>query len=186
MAKYYYSPRKQKIMALLASGAVLALSPSPKVSWRVIRNIPKVWKEIDREVIRRTIREFKYDRLVDFRTEKDGFTSVVLTEKGKRYALRFNPERIILQKPARWDGKWRFIIFDIPEKRKTVRDAFRKYLSDLGFYQIQRSVWVWPYECKKEVDFLVELFEIRSDVYYLLVEAITNEALLQKHFQLSL
>ena len=91
-----------------------------------------------------------------------------------------------IKKPKRWDGKWRFVIFDIPEKRKTVRDAFRKYLSDLGFYQIQRSVWVWPYECKKEVDFLVELFEIRSDVYYLLVEAITNEALLQKHFQLSL
>jgi len=184
MASYYFSPAKQKAVLLLASGITLALSPSPAVHWRVIKNLPKAWKAIDRTILRRIINEFKNDRLIDFKENKDGLIEVVLTEKGRKTAFKFDPEAIQIKKPTKWDGKWRFVIFDIPEKKKKAREAFRKYLQDLGFYKLQRSVWVYPYECKQEINFLVEFFEVRNHVQYLIVDYCLYDAPMRLHFDL--
>lgn len=43
-----------------------------------------------------------------------------------------------------WDGKWRMIIFDIPESHRTVRQMFRLKLLDLGARMLQSSVWISP------------------------------------------
>lgn len=185
MAKYYWSPTKQKIMLLLGVGATLALSHSPRIHWKLIKNLPRAWKDIDRRILRRTLHEFKRDRLIDFKEERDGSVSIALTDKGRRFVLRFHPERLALTKPPVWDCKWRVITFDIPEKKKAAREAFRKYLTELGFYQAQRSVWIWPYECKKEVDFIVKLLEIRTHVYYLTVQSIAPDSALKLHFDLT-
>jgi len=185
MAKYFYSPAKQKAVLLLAAGVILGLNRSPKVQWKIIKNLPKVWKYIDRNVLRRLIKEFKQDRLIDFEEKSDGTIRVVLTEKGERRALRFDPERIFIKKPLRWDGKWRMIIFDIPEKKRAARDAMRIMLAKAGFRQLQRSVWVHPYECKNELDFIVEFFEIRNYVHYCEVNYLTNDSVLRLHFDLA-
>ena len=37
------------------------------------------------------------------------------------------------------------MIFDVPEKMRGKRDFLRKELRDFGFYQLQKSVWVYPY-----------------------------------------
>ena len=91
MAKYMYSPTKQKILTLLASGLVVGLGTSPNIQWQIIKNLPKVFKDIDRKILRRILREFKQNRLVDFRDEKDGSVSIVITEKGKTFAMPYNP-----------------------------------------------------------------------------------------------
>lgn len=41
-----------------------------------------------------------------------------------------------------WDGRWRIVIFDIPEENKRVRDQFRRKLKHWGFKNWQQSVWV--------------------------------------------
>ena len=41
-----------------------------------------------------------------------------------------------------WDGKYRLVLFDIPEKNRVVRDNFRNKLKQLGFIGWQQSVWV--------------------------------------------
>lgn len=50
-----------------------------------------------------------------------------------------------------WDGKWRVVIWDIPEKRKTIRDVLRYKLKQLGFKYLQKSVWVSKKNCKREL-----------------------------------
>ena len=172
-------------MALWASGVVLSLSPSPRVHWRILKNLPKAWKEIDRTILRRIIREFKYNRLTDFKENEDRTISVVLTEKGKHTALKYNPDLMQIKKPLRWDNKWRFVIFDIPEKKKAARQALRIRLRSCGFYQLQRSVWVYPYECKNEIDFIAELFEVRNHVHYFIAEPWLQDAVLKLHFRLT-
>lgn len=52
-----------------------------------------------------------------------------------------------------WDKKWRLVIYDIPEKKKSARDCLRKYLIDLGFGRVQDSCWVSPYDFSSEVYF---------------------------------
>src|SRR4030042_5460594 len=182
MEKYYYSSIKQKIILLLMTGLALGFSRSPRQYFKITNNLSKEWIKINRRILYRTIREFKYHRLVDFREESNGIVSITLTDKGKKEALRYNIENMKIQKPLRWDKKWRFVIFDIPEKKKAAREVVRKKLNNLGFYQVQKSVWVYPYECKKEIDFLVEFFEARNYVRYVSADFITNDAELKLLF----
>lgn len=41
-----------------------------------------------------------------------------------------------------WDGKWRIVVFDIPEQKRLVRDLFRRNLKKWGFKPMQKSVWI--------------------------------------------
>ena len=140
MAKYYYSPIKQKIVLLLLAGVTLCLNRSPRTHLRIIKNIPRAWKNIDRSVLYRTLHEFHNERLVDFNQQSDGSTIITLTEKGEKFALRFKIDEISIPIPVHWDKKWRIVIFDIPEKHKGAREALRIKLSELGFIQFQKSV----------------------------------------------
>lgn len=47
-----------------------------------------------------------------------------------------------------WDGYWRMIILDLPEERKSEREALRYLLKKAGFMCIKNSVWIsiYPYE----------------------------------------
>ena len=54
----------------------------------------------------------------------------------------------------KWDGKWRMILFDIPEKKKAHREYLRSVIKSLGFKEFQRSVWAYPYRIP---GFLTEL-----------------------------
>lgn len=40
-----------------------------------------------------------------------------------------------------WDGKWRVVIFDIPEEKRIIRNLFRRNLKKWGFKHLQKSVW---------------------------------------------
>ena len=93
--------------------------------------------------------------------EVDGKFIVKLTEKGKKVVEEIQFESMEIKKQKVWDGKWRIVIFDIPEKQmKIARNALRTKLQNLGFYQIQKSVWAYPYPCEKEIQFLCEIFNI--------------------------
>lgn len=68
-----------------------------------------------------------------------------LTDKGRKKAILAE-----LQSPlGEWDGKWRIVIFDIPEKRRAARDLLRHNLKSWDFTQWQKSVWVTKKNCIK-------------------------------------
>lgn len=180
-----YSPRKQKILFLLASGLAVGLSASPGAYWQMAKNLPRVLKDIDRKILRRILREFKHERLVDFRDEKDGCVSIIINELGEKLALRYQPEQINIKTPARWDKKWRIVIFDIPERFKKAREALREKLKDLGFIELQKSAWVFPYPCDEEIKFLAEFFEVGQHVRLLTVENMSVDADIKLHFDLN-
>ncbi len=43
-----------------------------------------------------------------------------------------------------WDELWRIVSYDIPEKNRNKRRLIRQNLYELGFKQLQRSVWLSP------------------------------------------
>lgn len=66
-----------------------------------------------------------------------------LTDAGKIQALW---TRMRLE-DEKWDGKWRLVIWDIPEKRRNARDLLRHQLRQLGFKKYQQSVWISKKNC---------------------------------------
>ena len=72
-----------------------------------------------------------------------------LTDEGLAIVKTINL-KLKMAKRKKWDGKWRVIIFDIPEKLRGKRDLLRKELNNFGFMQLQRSVWAYPYKLPQE------------------------------------
>ncbi|MEX2090705.1 MAG: CRISPR-associated endonuclease Cas2 [Candidatus Paceibacterota bacterium] len=54
-------------------------------------------------------------------------------------------------KGTKWDGKWRIVIFDIPEELHKKRNYLRSKLKNLGFHMLQKSVFIIPYPCEEEL-----------------------------------
>ena len=79
---------------------------------------------------------------------------------------------------------WRLVLFDIPEKRKTAREALRATLRKLGFGEFQKSVFIYPYECQNELDYIIEFFKIRPYVRTITAIIMDNELHLKNKFDL--
>lgn len=175
---------QQKILLLLLAGVALGLTRSPKKQWNIIKELGQEWKKINRDILRNSIRALYKSRLVSHKNNPNGTTTLILNKKGKELALTYNLETITLSKSKRWDGKWRMVMFDIPEKYKKIRDAFRFHLKRLEFFEYQKSVFVTPYPCAKEIDYLREFWHVKPYVRILIVERFDNEIHLKSHFKL--
>ena len=175
---------QQKALLLLKSGLVLAISSSPIHQWHILRETAKEWGAINRRALRYAIQQLYHSRLLREQQNTDGSITLVLTEMGKERALRFSLDSMQIHTPARWDGKWRLILFDIPERFKKLRDTFREHLRRLGFYEFQKSVFIHPYDCKDELDFLIEFYNARKYVRSIIAEWLDNELHLRSHFKL--
>lgn len=113
---------------------------------------------------------------------EDGFLRI--TEKGERKLREIERRNYQLPQPKRWDKKWRVLIFDIPERRKSVRDKVRLTLTAIGFKRLQNSVWVYPYDCEDLITLLKADFKIGRDLLYLIVDSIENDAILRDWFDI--
>ncbi|MFA6325161.1 MAG: hypothetical protein WCX46_02960, partial [Candidatus Paceibacterota bacterium] len=116
---------------------------------------------------------------------KNGEVSVKLTEKGKKNAQKYIwDDNKKIKKPSSWDKKWRLVMFDIPEKKKRVRDLIRFHLKRIGFVQIQGSVWIYPYPCEEIVSIIKTYFDLGREVVYITCDSFENDYRFKNFFKL--
>ncbi|OHA92875.1 MAG: hypothetical protein A3H52_01605 [Candidatus Zambryskibacteria bacterium RIFCSPLOWO2_02_FULL_39_26] len=173
----------KKIILLLQAGIALSLTRSPRRYLKIIEEVAKNWREIEKRALYRAIVSLYKSQLIDQRTNKDGTITFILTKEGKKLALTFNLEEMKLRKGV-WDKKWRIVIFDIPEKLRKIRDSLRYQLKRLEFYEFQKSVFVTPFPCDKEIDYIVEFYNIRRFVRFIEATSIDSELDLKRKFNL--
>ncbi len=175
---------QKKVLLLLMAGLALGLSRSPKTSFQIIREIGKEWKEIERQSLKRAIKGLYHSKLIKEKENPDGSITLILTDKGKEKALTYDIEKMEIKKPKKWDDKWRIVLFDIPERTRKTRDAFRYHLKQLGFYEFQKSVFVHPYDCQDEIEYLIEFYNARRFIRFIIADSLDNEIHLKSHFKL--
>jgi len=92
-----------------------------------------------------TISALIKEGLIQKNTEKkvvDG-NSYKLTEKGfYKLCLKFPFLKFLKDK---WDGKWRIISYEIPEKKRHLRDRLRREMAGWGLGPWHRSFWLTPH-----------------------------------------
>lgn len=120
--------------------------------------------------------------LVTF-VEEDGKRYARITEKGERM-LQMETERTAIAKKRKWDRRWRVVIFDIPERRKSVRASLRRFMNEYGFVRLQDSVWIYPYDCEDLIALAKANFRVGADVLYMIVERLEHDKHLREHFGL--
>ena len=175
---------QRKVLLLLLGGLALGLSGSPARYFRILKMMGREWRDINRQALWRAIRALYQSRLIKTVYNTDGTITLILSEDGKKRALTCKIDTMTIGRPEKWDGKWRVVIFDVPERRRKVRDALRYHLRQLGFFELQKSVFVHPYPCTDEIDFLVEGYHIRSHVRQIVADKIDNEPHLRQKFDL--
>lgn len=107
--------------------------------------------------------------------EKDGFAKKAL-DKLKAFG-ESGKDRI-----ENWDGSWRIVIFDIPEKKRKLRDGFRFALREFGFKMLQGSIWICPYGDFEEVRSLIKDQGIQKYVVFIISDQISNDLLYKRKF----
>jgi DNA-binding transcriptional regulator PaaX len=61
------------------------------------------------------------------------------------FTLKQKPKTTFREITKPWDKYWRLVIYDVPENKRHLRDKLRSQIYDLGFRQLQRSVWLSPF-----------------------------------------
>ncbi len=166
-------------MVLVAPNAVQVLD---KPAARLLKKLDKRSRE--REV-RRVVYYMKRRGLIKYATE-DYEHGITLTETGKQYLKQRDFESLAIPRPAQWDKQWRLIFFDIPETQKSSRDRLTRKLRQLGFQQLQRSIWIHPFPCQVEIETVTETVGVRRFVTYLEISGIAAEEQLKERFATTL
>lgn len=151
----------------MLSGGIAIAATSPYFVSRVLPRIIKYAKyEIKkRQKIKAFQRSFYYLRdqgmiNVEYKGRQ---IYISLTKEGRKKLGKYQIDGMELKKPKKWDKKWSVLIFDIKDKHKIKREALRGKIKELGLYQLQKSVWVCPYEFTKEIEILRNFFQLSKD-----------------------
>ncbi len=84
-----------------------------------------------------------------------------LTEVGYRRFSRIQEDIKSIQRPNVWAGTWWLVAADIPTKQyRIAADMFRLKLRQLKFYPLQRTLWIYPYNPMRELEYVVNKFHI--------------------------
>lgn len=113
--------------------------------------------------------------------EKDGQEVIKLTDKGHVRFLQLKMEDII-NKSNRWDGKWRIVIYDISKMKKGAVTILRRMLTKSGFLRLQKSVYLTPFKCAEEIEYLRQYFGVGQEVIYLEISKLENEQYYKEYF----
>lgn len=170
---------------MLLGGLALGCSRRPDTSWKIIGEMAKEWKEISKQSAERAIQSLYESKLLEAQNNSDGSTTLVLNDKGKKKALTYHTRYMKVPSSPHWDKGWWLVLFDIPEDESGSRKALKERLEDMGFHYLQKSAWIYPFDCRQEVEFLVEMLDIRKYVRVMRIDHIDNDLHLRKLFELS-
>lgn len=138
-----------------------------------------------KQVADRNIASMIKKGLIKRTLSKDGVYALQLTKKGEWESGIRNLSRHREMKNEKWDGKWRLVVFDVPQSKNKVRDELRRAVSLYGFVKLQQSVWVYPYPCDDFVSLVRRYLGVSEDVLYLTSDYIENDRWLRYEFKLN-
>ena len=105
----------------------------------------------ERAIQKREIRRLEKRKLVKIDKVADKY-EVRLSDQGLLEVLR----QKIHQTDSLPEGQDCIVLFDIPETKRKLRDGLRRLLKETGFFFIQRSVWMSPFDAG---EVLAQFFE---------------------------
>jgi len=178
------------VVGVIGVVALAAVAPNLFSAIGKVARFAKTNKPTTREEklkkLRRTFYYLKQSGLIQLKPEA-GEVRISLTAKGREKLQKIFFESIRIPKPKGWNKKWWLVAADIPTKDyRLAADKFRRKLRDVGFYPLQRTLWLFPYDPRVEVQFIAETFGIQNFITMMEINRLDkeDESVLKKFFGL--
>lgn len=174
------------LLAAIAAGPMLMVAATAPNILPAIKGFGKN-KKYSKKQIQVAFNNLKQRKFIEIIQEGEEKFKVRLTNKGQERVGDFSFEFLEIKEPKTWDKKWRILIFDIPTKPKIynqAREALRHKIKELGFFQMQKSVWIYPYECEDEILFITEVFQVQKYIEIITAGKLLHEEKIKKVFGL--
>jgi len=139
-------------------------------------------KEKERKILR-ALENLEKKEIIDI-VEENNKVYVTVKDKDHPKIIEYSIKILLdfKRKKKKWDGKWFIVFFDVPEIQRNKRDFLRSYLKKLGFCPYQQSVYIFPYECQKEVSLIRKIVEAAKYLRYVVAEKIEEEEKIKRFF----
>lgn len=173
------------ILGLLKTGALLGLAITAPGILKLFKDFDKrePWNEYYPSTIERVAARLYRQGKVEVNYQ-DGVPVIKISNKGRIDILKYDLDRLSITPQKNWDGKWRLVIFDISTKYNKIRNLIRDKLKAMGFYKFQESVFVYPYPCEKEIQYLREVLNVPHAIKLIRADKIENDRELRQIFKL--
>ncbi|MES2971247.1 MAG: CRISPR-associated endonuclease Cas2 [Patescibacteria group bacterium] len=169
-----------------AGGFITTIVIAPNAVQIFDKPLNKLIKGLDKRQRERELRRImgymKQKGLIKYDSHDYGH-GIKLTKAGRDRLRKSNFENMEIPYQTRWDKMWRLVFFDIPEKERAKRNSLNLKLKQLGFRQLQISIWVYPFPCRAEIEAVCHVLEIRHYVTLIEIAKIDNEELLRARFK---
>jgi len=172
-----------QILLSLMGNSLEVLKAGYKLYPSMIKSINSLQNDlqVEKRILSKKIYELEKNGII--KKYSDNKKNIIkITPLGYKKAIKYTLKNYQIEKPQKWDKKWRVIIFDIPEDKKNIRNAIRFKLKNCGFYQLQKSVWIYPFECKDLIWSIKYVYSANAYIQYLVVESLETEINLVKYF----
>lgn len=173
---------------MLLGGGFMVPGASRFMYSRIAKRLAGTDSPAEQAIKARRLKELASRRLISVKPVGAHKVEVTLTGEGKKLVKLYQFDDLKLPKLSKWDKKWRVITYDIPVRQRKASLALSAKFHKLGMFRIQKSIWVYPYDCKDDIDAICAIFDINPDnhVLYLVSDKIPREADARKHFDLAL
>ena len=172
-SKESFSHKLLKAGAISSVLVIAATNP-----YFVLKAIGASRKDLERKKwweYKKAINNLKRQKRLNVSQNPDGSYTLEITQVGKKVIEKYDLDSLKIEKPDQWDGGWRVLSFDIPKNKKNARQALLSKIKELGFLMLQKSVWVHPFECRKELAVISKAFEVEPYIYSFVAYEFEND-----------
>lgn len=175
-------PVAQILLGTIAGAGIITVAVCAPNALHLLKPFFKNKKYSSKQVIARNIESLVRTGLVKKSISTDGEVVLELTERGvwesAIHSVNTNSKKLV------WDGKWRVVIFDVPNTQSKLRGELTRGMRMYGFKLLQKSVWIYPYQCNDFVKILRTHLELKDSVLYMTVSSMEDEKKWKKSFKL--
>ena len=173
-------------LSILLGGTFLVTPNFPIVYTGILKMIEEMTKKkIPESKAKRVLKNLEKKEIVTI--DKKGDQVMVYLKGWNSTILKYSLRSLLdfKKREKKWEGKWFLVFFDVPEKQRNKRNYLRSFLHYIGFYTYQQSVYIFPYECEREIALIKKIVEGAKYISYVIAEKIEFEDAVKRHFDLT-
>ncbi|KKP85573.1 MAG: Transcriptional regulator, PaaX family [Candidatus Roizmanbacteria bacterium GW2011_GWA2_35_8] len=174
-------------MAYISGGGSTYRPLLPQLIQEIIRLIKESRDiEVKEKKVKTTLLKLEKRQIINLVEESDKIF-VEIKSKKKSIILKYSIKSIFdfKKKQKNWDGQWYLVFFDVPEIQRNKRNYLRMFLNKLGFYKFQKSVYIYPYSCEKEINLIKAIVEGGKYIKYIVAKKIEDEENIKRYFHIN-